>query len=350
MSLTVQTLAERIDAERRGDGSRVVKGCAGLEEAGETDVTFLANARYLRFVAQTRAAAVILSSKDAEQAGDRTVLVVSDPYFAFRQAMVVLHGFRRHPETRVSDQAVIDPTATVGPDCCIEPNVHIAPNVKIGRGCVFYPHCYVGAGTVIGDFCVFHPNVTIYETCVIGDRVTLHAGCVIGQDGFGYATHDGAHHKIPHVGNVVIENDVDVGANCAVDRATMGSTVIGAGTKLSDLVAIGHGTKVGRHNLLVAQVGIAGSAQTGDYVAMGGQVGVVGHIRVGSLNQFAGKTAIVQDVPDGPGLYGGIPAVPLPVALRNAKFSQKMPQFIQQVRQMERRIEELEKRVKDGGA
>jgi len=357
MGLTLTDLAERIGAVVQGDGRIEVTGCAGLADAGPEDVSFVANPRYVKHLQTTQAGAVIVSPAEAKEAGERTLLVADDPYFAFRQAVVALYGFRRQPTPGISELAVVDPSAQVGEGCSIQPFAVIAADAVIGDRCVIYPHCYVGPRARIGDDCILYPNVTVYDDCVLGHRVTLHAGCVIGQDGFGYATHalEGEpprHHKIPQIGNAVVEDDVEMGANCAIDRATVGSTVVGRGTKFSDMVTIGHGTKVGPHNLLVAQVGLAGSVQTGQYVVMGGQVGAAGHLTVGDGAQFAGKSAIVTDIPPGKGPYGGIPAIPLNIAKRNALFSAQMPDFIKNVRKMQKRLEkveaELDKLKQDG--
>lgn len=345
MSLTVEQLAERIAATLRGSGSATVSRCVGLDEAGPGDVSFLANRRYLKALTDTRAQAVILSPKDVAYAGPNLTLLISeDPYFAFREAMVLLHGFRAQPEAGVSNQAQIHETAQIGPDCSIQPMVYIAAGARIGRGCVIYPNGYVGPNAVVGDECVLYPNVTIYNDCVLGDRVTLHAGCVIGQDGFGYATHGGAHHKIPQIGNVIVEDDVEMGAGCTIDRATVGSTRIGKGTKFSDLVAIGHGATIGDHNLLVAQVGIAGSTQTGDYVVMGGQAGVAGHLKIGHGTQIAAKAGVVDDLP-AQGQYGGQPALPMNQAKRSVLSVARLPQLIQDVRALQKRCVELEKQI-----
>ncbi|MEE9212748.1 MAG: UDP-3-O-(3-hydroxymyristoyl)glucosamine N-acyltransferase, partial [Phycisphaeraceae bacterium] len=346
MTITLEQLAHKIGAQLRGDGSQTVIGCASLEEAGPEHVSFLANRKYANQLAASRAGAIIVCPDDADQADDRTLLVADDPYFAFRQAMVELHGWRQQPVPGISELAYIDPSAVIGELCTIRPFAYIAPRATIGKRCIIYPQCYVGKDSVIGDDCVIYPNVTIYAGCVLGDRVTVHAGCVIGQDGFGYATHNGKHHKIPSAGNVVIEDDVELGANCAIDRATVGSTVIGKGTKLSDLIAIGHGTTVGQHNLLVAQVGLAGSTRTGDYVAMGGQVGVAGHLTIADHVQLAGKTAVITDIPD-KGQYGGIPAVPLQQAKRNALATSELPGLIQDSQRIKKRLEKLEALLHD---
>ena len=350
MGMTLDELALRIGAMVRGDGSAVVEGCAGLEEADAGHVSFLANRKYTRLLSQTKAAAVILSKEDAELTLGPTLLVAQDPYFAFREAVVALHGFRQHPapvnlpEGLSQSQAVVDPTAQIGKGSHLYPMVYVAKDVQIGERCVIYPYCFIGPGAVIGDDCVLFPNVTVYDDCVLGSRVTLHSGCVIGQDGFGYATHEGKHHKIPQIGNVVVEDDVEMGACCVVDRATVGSTRIGQGTKFSDLVAIGHGAVVGNHNLLVAQVGIGGSTQTGDYVVMGGQVGVAGHLKIGDMAQIAAKAGVADDL-DANGQYGGQPAQPFGQTKRSFVAVARLPEVMQEFRKLQKRVEQLESQL-----
>ena len=344
LNLTIEQLAQRIGATVRGDNAIAVNGCAGLDEAHSDQVSFLANRRYLRSLGETGAAAVIVCPEDARYAPqDMTLLITDDPYYAFRQAAVALHGFRDQPKPGISDQAIIDPTAQVGSGCHIAPLAYVGPGAKVGDRCVVYPHCYIGPHAAIGDDCILYPNVTIYDDCRLGCRVTLHAGCVIGQDGFGYATHQGQHHKIPQIGNVVIEDDVEMGAGCTVDRATVGSTRIGRGTKFSDLVAIGHGAKIGQHNLLVAQVGIAGSTRTGDYVVMGGQAGVAGHLEIGDGVQIAAKAGVINDLPGG-GQYGGQPARPMNQTKRSVLAVSRLPEAVQEIRQLQKRVTELEAR------
>jgi UDP-3-O-[3-hydroxymyristoyl] glucosamine N-acyltransferase len=334
-------LAEAIGAELRlpqgVDAEREVRGCAALDDAGPEEVSFLANPRYAAKVATTRAAAVIVGTGvDCE---GRTLLRTADPYFAFRNAVVALHGFRTHPAGN-SSLAVIDPTASVGEGCTIHPFAVVSAQARVGKRCVLYPHTFIGPGAVVGDDCQLFPGVTVYDRCVLGNRVTLHAGTVIGQDGFGYATHKGAHHKIPQVGNAVVEDDVEMGANCSIDRATVGSTVIGKGTKFSDCVTIGHGCKVGQHNLYVALVGLAGSVETGDYVVMGGQVGVAGHLKIGHQAQIAATSGVMTDIPD-KSQYGGTPAMPLNDAKRSHLSVQRIPDLIARVKQLEREVEKL---------
>ncbi len=339
--LTAAALAEMIGAVVVGDGEARLTGCAGLEAAGPQDVTFLANRKYAKMLGKTRAGAVILGEADTRYADGQTLLVAKDPYFAFRETVVALHGFREHPSPGISESAVIDPSATIGLGCSIHPFACIAEGATIGDGCVIYPHCYVGRDAVIGEGSVLFANVTVYDRCVVGRRVTLHSGCVIGQDGFGYATHRGAHHKIPQIGNAVIEDDVEMGAGCVVDRATVGSTRVGEGSKFSDLVAIGHGAQIGRHNLIVAQVGIAGSTQTGNYVAMGGQAGVAGHLKIGDQARIAAKAGVMDDL-DEKGEYGGQPALPMSQTKRNILALTRLPQMMVQFRKLQKRVAQLE--------
>src|SRR4051812_28487689 len=235
--MTLGELAKRIGAEVGGDASLRVESCATLEDAVAGQVSFLSNPKYAGLIETTKASAVIVGPH--VKSGHVALLKAKDPYYAFAQAVVTLHGHRVHPHSGIHPKAHVDPTATVG------------------EGTVIYPGCFVGPRAKVGRDCILYPNAVVYDDCVLGDRVTLHAGCVIGVDGFGYATHRGEHHKIPQTGIVVLEDDVELGANCTIQRATLGSTVIGKGSKFGDLVDIGHGTKIGAHALFVGLVGIA---------------------------------------------------------------------------------------------
>ncbi len=345
MPMTLAQLADRIGAELRGDPAVEVSACATLDDARPGDVSFLVNPRYAARLPHTQASAIVLGPGDTAHANPaQNLLVADDAYFAFREAMVALMGFNQHPPPGVSDQAVVADSARLGRDCYVGPHAVIAENAQLGDRCVVYPHAYLGAHATIGDETVLHPHVTIYTRCIVGSRVTLHAGCSIGQDGFGYATHAGVHHKIPPTGNVVIEDDVEMGAHCSVDRATMGSTVIGAGSKFSNAVTVAHGSRVGRANLFVAQVGLAGSVTTGNYVVMGGQVGVAGHLNIGDQARIAAKTGVANDLPGG-AQYGGAPAQPLTDAKRQILSLARLPALQTTVRRLEKRLAELEKQL-----
>jgi UDP-3-O-[3-hydroxymyristoyl] glucosamine N-acyltransferase len=320
VSITLGQLAERIGAELIGDPSVTVDAVGAIDAAGPAQVAFLSNPRYAKHLETTSAAAVIV--KPQVTSDHVALLRMNEPYYGYAQAATLLHGFRNHPHAGVHPKAVVDPTAS------------------IGEGTILYPGVYVGPGAQIGAGCVLFANVVVYDDCVIGDRVTVHANTTIGADGFGFATFKGEHHKIPQVGNVVIEDDVEIGANCAIDRAAMGSTVIGRGTKLDKLVAIGHAAKVGEHSLLVAQTGVAGSATIGHHATIAGQCGIGGHLQVGDNVTIAARSMVINDVPDQTAVMG-VPALPIAQARRVYVVWQNLPELLERVRDLEQQISEL---------
>ena len=344
MSLTASELARRIGARVRGDGTVALERCAAIEEADATSVSFLANRKYRRFLTTTRAGAVVASEEAAQRSSHPCLLVCEDPRRAFRQAVLALHGERKHRAVGISDLAVISPQATLGESCSIHPLVVIERGARLGDRCVVYPHCYIGPDTNVGNDCVLFAGVTIYEGCVLGNGVVIHAGTVIGEDGFGYVTEDGEHHKIPHIGTVVIEDEVEIGSCCTIDRGTLRATVIGRGTKISDSVAIGHGTRVGRYNLIVGQVGIAGSAETGDHVTIGGQSGIADHVKVGDHVQIAAKSGVLANIPAG-GKYAWLVAIPYEDAVKVAWEVIHLPNLVREFQQVKRRLAELEEQA-----
>jgi len=330
-------LAEHVGGRVCGDPDLVIRAAATLGRAGQGDISFLMNPRYGRQLQTTKASAVIVA-----QAVEAPValLVAEDPYYAFTQVMVLLYGYRKHKETGVSPQAVISDTAVLGVGCHVHPFATIADNARIGQRCIIYPCVYIGEGVTIGDDCIIYPSVTIYERCMIGQRVIINAGSVIGVDGFGYATHEGVHHRIPHVGAVVIEDDVEIGSCCGIERGTLDDTVIGQGSKLSDLVTIGHGTKVGPHCLLVAQVGIAGSTTLGHHCVVGGQAGIVGHITIGNNVTIGGRAGVINSVPDGQTVLGA-PALEADEARRAYAMLPYLPQMRQEIRDLQNRLRKI---------
>ncbi|HEY2588158.1 MAG TPA: UDP-3-O-(3-hydroxymyristoyl)glucosamine N-acyltransferase [Tepidisphaeraceae bacterium] len=322
MAVTLKELAAAIGAELVCDPSVPITGVNTLEDAEPGQVTFLANPKYLKQVEGTRASAVIVAP--SVNVNHVAILKAKDPYYAFAQAVLRIHGTRKHCFTGIHPRASVDPSATVG------------------EGTIIYPGVYVGARVRIGRDCVLHPNVVIYEDCVVGDRVIIHANTAIGPDGFGYATHEGVHHKIPQIGNVVIEDDVEIGTNCSIDRAALGSTVIGKGSKLNDLIAIGHNTRMGTHCLIVSQVGIAGSSTIGHHVTLAGQVGVAGHIEVGDHVTVGAQAGVTNSVPEQSVLLGS-PAMPIRQARRVAAVFVQLPELQERVKKLEQSVEELSK-------
>ena len=338
-------LAEKLGGTLTGDPNRVVRGANGLAEAQGDEIAFLANVRYERYMVETRAAAVIVA-QDYAGPGERLIRC-KDPYFAFREAMVLLHGFRTHPYRGVDASARVDGSVRLGEDVGVGPFATVSADVQIGPRTVLYPGVFVGAGCRIGADCVLWPNVVLYDRIVLGDRVIIHAGSVVGQDGFGYATHDGRHEKIPPAGWVEIGDDVEIGACCAIDRATVGATVIGAGTKFSNLVAIGHGARIGNACLFVAQSGVAGSTKLGNYCALAGQAGLVGHIEIGDYVRIGAQAGVISDIPPGQEVWGS-PSMPRVQARRAHAVLARLPQLRDQVRKLAAEVAELKARTDPG--
>jgi len=289
-----------------GPADRMIEGVASLTDATATQLTFLSNPKYAPQLASTKAAAILVLEGIAGD--DDRFIRVADPYFAIASILAKYFASRPVP-AGISPHASIASTAKLGNGVAIGPFTTIADDVVLGDGVVVYQNVSIEAGSVIGDGTIIYPQVSIYERSIVGRHCIIHSGTVIGADGYGFATHGGRHHKIPQVGIVRIGDDVEIGAGCTIDRAALGETVIGDGTKIDDQVMIAHNVKVGKHCLLVAQVGIAGSTELGDYVVVAGQSGFAGHLTIGNRVQVAAKSAVLDDVADGEKVMG-IPAVP----------------------------------------
>jgi UDP-3-O-[3-hydroxymyristoyl] glucosamine N-acyltransferase len=330
-------LAERLGCELRGDGAVEVRGVAGIEEAGPGDLTFLANRRYAAHLAASKAAAVILAP------GQETKLpsLLSDnPYLTFARAVSLLCPPAR-PAPGVDRSACVDPTADFGPDVHVGALAVVGPRTRVGARSVIHPHVVLGEGVEIGDDCILHSGVQVREGCRLGHRVIVQNGAVVGADGFGFPRdRDGHYHKFPQVGIVVVEDDVEIGALTAIDRAALGETRIARGCKLDNLVQIGHSVTVGEDTVLAGQVGIAGSVSVGRQVTLAGQVGVAGHLRIGDGVIATAKTGIPSSVEDGK-LVSGYPAIDNRGWLRSSAVFAKLPELQRRVRELERRIKAL---------
>ncbi len=303
--MTLAEYATRVDGTVRGDASVVVDGIAAVDDVGTTSLTFATDERYLRAALASRAAAVLTEASLADRVPDarKPLLVVPSTRVALAAILALLEppGPQRpfrHPS------AVVDPSATIGADVYVGPLVAIGAGAVIGADCVLHAGAYVGAGAQLGRGCTLHPKALFLDRCIAGDRVTLQAGAVVGSDGFGYAFLDGAFAKIPQIGDVMLGDDVEIGANTCIDRAQTGTTSIGTGTKIDNLVQIGHNCRIGKHNGFAAMTGLAGSTIVGDYTVVGGQSAFKGHITVGSRVRIAGNTMVWGDVEDGAFISG----------------------------------------------
>jgi len=322
MSVPIGEIVEFVEGTYAGPRDLEIAGVAPLSAADNGQLSFLSNPKYAPQLA-TSGAGAILVSKSLE-GEDRRFIRVDDPYFSV--ARVLARWFARRPvPDGISPQASIAPSAKLGEDVAVGAFTSIGDGVVIGDGTVIYPNVTIEPGTTIGSDCIVYPQVSIYNGTIIGDRCIIHSGAVIGSDGYGFATHGGRHHKIPQVGIVRIENDVEIGSGTTIDRAALGETVIGEGTKIDNLVQIAHNVRVGKHCLFVSQAGIAGSTVLGDYVVVAGQSGIAGHLKIGNGVQVAAKSAVLGDVPDNTKVMG-IPAVPFRDFARREAMLKRMIQ------------------------
>jgi UDP-3-O-[3-hydroxymyristoyl] glucosamine N-acyltransferase len=314
-----------------------VAGVAGIEQAGPGDVTFLANPRYASRLADTRAAAVILAPGHQAKV---PCLVTDRPYLAFARAVAMLRPPSR-PAPGVHPSAQVDPTAVLGTDVHVGPLVVVGAGVLVGARSTLHPHVVLYADVEVGEDCVLHSGVQVRERCRLGNRVVVQNGAVIGGDGFGFARDEGGRYqKIPQVGIVVIEDDVEIGALSAVDRAALGETHIGRGTKLDNLVQVGHSVAIGEDSVLAGQVGIAGSARIGSRVTLAGQVGVAGHLTVGDGVVATAQTGIPGSVEPGT-VVSGYPAIENRAWLKASAVFARLPELQKRLRELERKVESL---------
>ncbi|HEX3553950.1 MAG TPA: UDP-3-O-(3-hydroxymyristoyl)glucosamine N-acyltransferase [Thermoanaerobaculia bacterium] len=348
MGYRLAELAELVGGRVEGDPERAVETIRALEGAGPADLSFLTSPRYRAQAAASRAGALLVGPALADRAGlGRDLLVVDDPGYALALLLARLHpvtGSRREPG--------VHPTAILEPGCAVDPAAHIGPYVVIGTGsridagATVHAFVAIGRGCAVGEGAVLHPHAVLYDGTEVGAAAIVHAGVVLGADGFGYATHGGVHHKVPQVGRVVVEADVEIGANSAIDRATLGETRIGAGTKVDNLVQVGHNVQVGRHCILCGQAGIAGSARLGDGVVLAGQSGVAGHIELGDRVQVAAKSAALAPVAAGK-TVAGIPAVEIRKWRRQIALTSRLDKTSRRLRALERKLGES---AEDGAA
>ena len=336
---TLGELAGYVGGRVIGDPNLLIHSASTLGRAGTGEISFLANRKYEKQLLTTKASAVIVGNDSP--AASVSLLVADDPYYAFMQIMVLLHGHRKHKKNGISPSASISDSAKIGTDCHIGDFVTISDGAIIKEGCIIYPGTFIGENVQIGSDSIIYSNVTIYDGCKIGNRVIINSNTTIGEDGFSYATHKGVHHKIPQKGIVILEDDVEIGVSCGIERGTLSDTIIGMGTKLGDLITIGHGAIIGRHCLFVAQIGVAGSTTIGNYCVIGGQVGIVGHINIGNNVTIGAQAGVINDIPDNKVVIGA-PAIDADNARRAYSMIQYLPDMRQTIRRLQKKIERLE--------
>jgi UDP-3-O-[3-hydroxymyristoyl] glucosamine N-acyltransferase len=334
---TLGELAALLGGELRGPPDLVIRGLAPVDQATPEDITFIAHPRFTRLAQSSRAGAVIVSPQWA--ALDKPLIIVDHPYLAYAR-VAVLFAQPRPGWIGVSDQAHLGAEVKLGRDVAITPLVFVGDRACLGDRVTLMPGCYIGPDTIIGDDTYLSPNVTVLERCQVGARVLIHSGAVIGADGFGFIPTPEGQVKIPQLGTVVIEDDVEIGANVTIDRGALGETRVGRGVKIDNLVQVAHNVTLGDHTVLAAQAGIAGSTKIGQWVALGGQTGLVGHLSVGDRTQIGAQSGVTNSVPPDQVLLG-TPAWPIRETRRVWASWRSLPELYRRVRKMEQQLAEL---------
>jgi len=334
MPFSAAEIARIVGGEVIGDGQAVLKNLAPAEHAQAGDVTFAENADYFARAEQSAATAIIADKQFSS--AKKIVIRVPNARVAFAKALALFFPEQQfaagiHSTAVVAKSAAVDPTAHIGPHCIV------GERVRVGAHSVLQGGNFIGDDSKLGEEVNLFPNVTIYARTEIGHRVRVHAGTVIGSDGFGYVPDGGIHRKVPQIGNVIIGDDVEIGANVTIDRGALGSTVIGRGTKIDNLVQIAHNVEIGEHSIIIAQVGISGSTKLGKYVLLAGQVGLAGHLKIGNQVTVGARAGVMHDIPDG-GKWLGTPAQPDKQAKRQMIAIQHLPDLLKRVAALERKL------------
>lgn len=331
-------LANLLNAELSGSPDVEVLTVRGVSDISEGCLTFLSRKKFLADVIHSNAAAVLVD-QFYDELKDKAQLKVNNPDYVFAKTLEIFYPSSSVPGA-IMEGADLAEDVTIGRDVTVYPNAYISKGAFIGDKTVIYPHVFIGENAKVGSGCVIYPHVTIREHVTIGNHVTVHANAVIGSDGFGYVFEGGIHYKIPQVGIVEIGDNVEIGAGVTIDRATTGSTVIGEGTKIDNLVQIGHNVRIGEHCILVAQIGIGGSTVIGDYVTLGGQVGVADHAEIESGVMVGAKSGIMGTLKKG--VYSGVPVMPHRQWLKAQAVYERLPELMKLIKQLENKVKELE--------
>lgn len=347
MVFTAQQIAGYTGGTVEGDPNATIGTFAKIEEGVEGALSFLANPQYEEYIYETKSS-VVLVNKDFQPAREvKATLVRVDNAYESVAKLLQLYQSMQQKRVGIDSLAFIDKTAKIGKDCYIGPFVAIGPGVVIGDGCVLHPHVTIGEKASIGNNTEIYSNAVVYHHCKVGNNCILHAGCVIGADGFGFAPSANGYDKIPQIGIVTIEDNVEIGANTCVDRSTMGSTYVRKGVKLDNLVQIAHNTDIGANTVMSAQVGVAGSTKVGEWCMFGGQVGLAGHIQIGNKVMLGAQSGVPGSIKDGEQLIG-TPPMPMKQYFRSQAVFRRLPDMYRQMDAMQKKIEELEEKLKKG--
>ena len=345
MQFSAEQIAALIQGKIEGDPQTTVSGFGKIEEAGKSDLAFLANPKYEDYLYTTAAGIIIIGEQmELKENISATLIRVKDAYSSFAVLMQYYQQMKAKQLVGIEDPVFIHPSAKIGKDVYIAAFSYIGEHAEIGNDVKIYAQVFIGANTKVGDRTVLHPGVKLYHDCVIGNDVTIHAGTVLGSDGFGFAPQqNGTYNKVPQLGNVVIEDHVEIGSNTCIDRATLGSTIIKKGTKLDNLLQIAHNVEVGEHGVIAAQTGISGSTKIGNHVMIGGQVGIVGHISIADGTKINGLTGISKSITEPNTSLSGRPAMELGDSLRAMAIYKRLPELDKKIKELEVLVAQLSK-------
>lgn len=342
MEFSAKQIAQFVQGVIEGDENATVNTFAKIEDGKPGAISFLSNPKYTHYIYDTESSIVLVDKSVKLEKPTKATLIKVDNAYECVAKLLQLYESMKPKKTGIDSLAFISPSAKIGENVYIGAFAYIGDNVVIGDGCQIYPNVVICENAKVGNDCLFYPNVTIYHDCHVGNRVTLHAGSVVGSDGFGFAPSENGYDKIPQIGIVTIEDDVEIGANTCIDRSTMGSTYVRKGVKLDNLVQIAHNTDIGANTVMSAQVGIAGSTKVGQWCMFGGQVGIAGHITIGNKVFLGAQSGVPSSLKDNQTLIGTPPMEKLPYFKSQAIF-QKLPDLYKQIQKLQKEVDELKK-------
>lgn len=342
MEFSAKQIAQFVQGVIEGDENATVNTFAKIEDGKPGAISFLSNPKYTHYIYDTESSIVLIDkSVELEKPTKATLIRVDNAYECVAK-LLQLYESMKPKKTGIDSLAFVSPSAKIGENVYIGAFAYIGDNVVVGNGCQIYPNVVICENAKVGNDCLFYPNVTIYHDCQVGNRVTLHAGSVVGSDGFGFAHSENGYDKIPQIGIVTIEDDVEIGANTCIDRSTMGSTYVRKGVKLDNLVQIAHNTDIGANTVMSAQVGVAGSTKVGQWCMFGGQVGIAGHITIGNKVFLGAQSGVPSSLKDDQTLIGTPPMEKLPYFKSQAIF-QRLPDLYKQIQKLQKEVDELKK-------
>ena len=346
MELRLKDIARILDGTIDGDENTVINNISGIEDATEGDITFVANPKYIKYIEQTNASAIVCSPDISSES--KNLLKVKNPYLAYAKAITFLNPPKKETGT-IDERAFIGKDVKLGKNVTIYPFAFIGDGSTIGDNTTIYPNCFLGRKVKIGNNTFLHPNVTIREECIVGNNVIINSGAIIGSDGFGFAPDGAKKFKIPQLGIVQIDDDVEIGACTTIDRATMGKTWIKRGAKLDNLIQVAHNCTIGEDSIIIAHTGISGSTHIGDRVTMAGQSATAGHVKIGNDVTVGARGGVAVDVPPGQ-IVSGAPHMPHRDWLRSTLIFRKLPEMNQTIKELKKKITELESKIKQRDA